>query len=133
MAETQLIAPCGMNCAVCLAHLRKEHKCPGCRGEDTGKPSTRKNCIIKNCPTVKTNQSGFCYECSQYPCQRLGRLDKRYRAKYSMSMIENLEFIKTSGLTAFLRQENLRWLCPKCGGVVCVHNRLCSQCGQRPN
>jgi hypothetical protein len=29
--ENALIAPCGMNCGVCMAYLREKNKCPGCR------------------------------------------------------------------------------------------------------
>ncbi|MFC2122442.1 DUF3795 domain-containing protein [Bacteroidota bacterium] len=104
-----LIAPCGMNCGVCLAHLRNDRKCPGCHGEDINKSTSAKSCIIRNCEKVKISQSGFCFECLEYPCKRLKQLDKRYRTKYAMSMIENLEFINGSGLSAFLESENERW------------------------
>ena len=127
LAKTRLIAPCGMNCGVCQAHLRKEKKCPGCHGEDT------KNCIIKNCEMVKQSQSGFCFECIKYPCKRLQQLDKRYRTKYSMSMIENLEYIKENGLSAFAEKENERWRCQICGGIICVHRGYCFHCGEIPN
>jgi len=33
--EVQLIAPCGMNCSICVSYLRKERRCPGCLGKDT--------------------------------------------------------------------------------------------------
>jgi len=131
--EVQLIAPCGMNCGICLAHLRKDRKCPGCLGKDTDKSTSRITCIIKNCETIKQNQSGFCYECSTYPCKRLKQLDKRYRTKYSMSMLENLEFIKENGLNSFMEKENERWRCRKCGGVICVHRGYCYSCGERPD
>lgn len=124
--EIKLIAPCGMNCGICVGYLRKERKCPGCLGKDT-------KCTIKNCEIVKRNQSGFCYECSKYPCRRLKQLDKRYRTKYSMSMLENLEYIKDNGLNAFTEKENERWRCQKCGGVICVHRGYCYTCGERPN
>jgi hypothetical protein len=129
--ETQLIAPCGMNCGVCLAHLRKDRKCPDCHGEDTNKSASCVRCIIRNCEMIKISQSGFCYECEQYPCKRLKQLDKRYRTKYSMSMIENLESIKGIGLSAFIANEKERWRCRKCGGVVCVHRGYCFSCGER--
>ena len=48
--DTTLIAPCGMNCGICLAYLRKERKCPGCLGNNSNKPPTRLNCVIKNGP-----------------------------------------------------------------------------------
>jgi hypothetical protein len=127
--EVSLIAPCGMNCGICMAYLRNKNVCPGCRAPDTGKNASCVRCIIKNCETIKTNQSKFCHECAKYPCLRLKQLDKRYRTKYKMSMIENLENIKRIGLSAFIENEKGRWLCPKCGGVICVHGGYCLHCG----
>ena len=132
-AETQLIAPCGMNCGVCFAHLRKERKCSGCHGDNTNKSASNIKCIIRNCEMIKINQSGFCFECVKYPCKRLKQLDKRYRTKYAMSMIENLESIKGIGLSAFLANEKDRWHCAKCGGVICVHRGCCFHCGEIAN
>ena len=129
-AETKLIAPCGMNCGVCYAYLRKERKCSGCHGDNTDKSAYCINCIIRNCEMIKISQSGFCFECDKYPCKRLKQLDKRYRTKYAMSMIENLESIKGIGLSAFIDNEKERWQCVKCGGVICVHRGYCDNCGK---
>ncbi|MFC1901317.1 DUF3795 domain-containing protein [Chloroflexota bacterium] len=131
--ETQLIAPCGMNCGICLAYLREKRNCSGCHGDDSNKPPTILNCIIRNCEMIKTSQSGFCFECVKYPCKRLKQLDKRYRTKYVMSMIENLGSIKGIGLSAFIENEKERWHCVKCGGVICVHRGYCYNCGERAN
>jgi len=120
-----------MNCAVCLAYLREKNHCPGCRVIDPDKAKTRLKCIIKNCETIRENRSGFCYECAAYPCRRLKALDKRYRTKYSMSMLENLDFIRAKGLAAFVKKEKERWRCPECGGVICVHRAACSRCGAK--
>ena len=129
----ELIAPCGMNCGICMAYLRKERRCLGCYREDASKSVTRIRCIIRNCETIKTSESGFCFECSRYPCKRLRQLDKRYRTRYSMSMIENLESIKNIGLAAFVEKEKERWICPNCGGVICVHRGYCYDCGEKVN
>jgi hypothetical protein len=131
MTETQLIAPCGMNCGICRAYLRKERKCPGCHGEDTLKAASCVKCIIRNCEMIQASQSKFCYECEKYPCIRLKQLDKRYRTKYAMSMIENLGNIKSIGLSAFVENEKERWRCPKCGGMICVHKGYCLDCGPK--
>ncbi len=131
--EEELIAPCGMNCALCIAYQGKQIDlnkegfkrtyCPGClpRGE---------NCLyMKNkCDLVGKGSVRFCYECDDFPCARLKALDKRYRIKYRMSMIENLNFIKDNGMPAFLKQEASKWTCPECGGVICFHNGLCLNC-----
>lgn len=128
--KISLIAPCGMNCGICMAYLREKNKCPGCRGADDHKPVTRISCKIKNCDTFQNGKATYCYECPNPPCDRLKHLDKRYRTKYRMSMIENLEEIRKSGITKFLENEKLRWTCTQCGGTICVHKGCCSNCGK---
>ena len=123
-----LIAPCGMNCGICVGYLREKKKCPGCN-----ESSLDKRCRIRNCKNIKNNQSGFCFECEKYPCSRLKQLDKRYKMKYGMSMIENLENIKNLGLKKFIIKEETRWTCSECGGIICVHRGYCYQCGNRKN
>ena len=95
-----LIAPCGMNCGICMAFLRKKNKCAGCRGSDEKKPVTRTNCKIKTCDTIKKSSVQFCFACADFPCENLKKLDKRYRNKYNMSMIENLKNINKNGIEA---------------------------------
>lgn len=123
-----LIAPCGMNCGICMAFLRSKNKCPGCRGADDSKPITRTNCKIKNCSNFQDRKTKFCFNCKRYPCDRLRHLDKRYRNKYYMSMIENLEYIKKYGLVKFNKKEIIRWACSECGGTICAHSGYCSSC-----
>jgi hypothetical protein len=57
----------------------------------------------------------------KFPCERLKRLDKRYREKYGMSEIENLRFIQEKGIGSFLGHEEKRWVNP-CG-TYCVHDK----------
>jgi hypothetical protein len=130
MTET-LIAPCGMNCGICIGYLREKRKCPGCHG-DINAPNLKK-CKIKNCKVIENNQSKFCFECDKFPCRRLKQLDIRYSTKYAMSMIDNLENIKRIGLSAFVENEKRRWTCPKCNGVICVHRGACYNCGEKLN
>jgi hypothetical protein len=131
--EEKLIAPCGMNCGLCTRYLTMKNNlkkkgfgkayCDSClpRG---------KNCAFmkKQCNLLGKGIVRFCYECADYPCRRLKALDKRYRTFYHMSMIENLDFIKMDGIEKFLAREASKWLCSKCGGVICCHNGLCYQC-----
>lgn len=127
--DAEVIAPCGMNCALCLGYQRTEHKCPGCRGGDTGKMGSCLRCTISNCPAIKESSAGFCYECVRYPCRRLRQLDARYRLKYGMSMLGNLEFIRRDGMNAFVNNERVKWACSTCGGTLCVHRATCRHCG----
>lgn len=131
MNKISLIAPCGMNCGVCLAYLRDKNKCPGCRVGNKNKSKSCLNCKIKNCKELKNKNLKFCFSCTLFPCDRIKRLDKRYRIKYNMSMIENLENIKKLGVRKFVRNEKLRWACSQCGGTICVHRGYCFNCGKR--
>ena len=131
--EEILIAPCGMNCALCVSYLAMKNElnkkgfakryCPGCRPRG-------KNCTFmhSSCEKVGNGLVRFCSKCGDFPCKRLKALDKRYRDKYHMSMIENLCAIKERGMDAFLTDQEDRWRCPDCGGTVCCHNGLCFSC-----
>lgn len=125
----ELITPCGMNCGICMAYLREKNRCPGCTSIDPYQRSYRRGCTVRNCETIKTNTSGFCYECGSFPCRRIKQLDKRYTTKYNMSMLENLEMIKNEGIEALLAREEEKWKCPECGGVISCHNGVCYGCG----
>ena len=124
-----LIAACGMNCGLCIGHLREKKPCSGCfRKDDVNKPNSCRSCNIVNCTSLIHSESGFCYECKKYPCPRLKNLDKRYRTKYRMSMIENLEYIKLYGIEKFLIKEENKWKCKVCGYGLCVHRDFCLNC-----
>lgn len=133
--EPQHIAPCGMNCSLCISFQFREqdlnkkgfHRsyCPGCIPR--GKHCTH---MANRCPSMANGEFRFCFECPQYPCSSLKNLDKRYRTKYHMSMLENLDFIKIWGITRFLRAQEAQWKCSRCGALICCHNGLCLNCQQ---
>jgi len=124
-----LIAPCGMNCGLCIGHLREKRSCGGCfKINDENKPKVCRSCKIVNCEFLAETDSGFCYDCKKYPCARLKNLDKRYRTKYGMSMIENLSSIKKNGLEVFLQTEEEKWKCKVCGFGLSVHRDFCLNC-----
>jgi hypothetical protein len=128
-----LIAPCGMDCGLCRGHLRDRNRCPGCNGDDAAKPRYCVTCKIKTCDTLAGGASSFCFDCVSFPCARLRQLDKRYRTKYGMSMVENLLRIREVGLDAFVAEEKARWACPECGSLLCVHLPECGVCGRTRN
>ena len=129
--KPKLIAPCGMNCAICLGYLRDKNTCPGCRLMGKNNSDYCRKCIIKHCKILKKNNWKFCSDkCKKYPCLRLRNLDKRYRTKYKMSMIDNLEYIKKNGIRKFIVKEKKRWAC-KCGSTICVHRWYCLNCGAK--
>jgi hypothetical protein len=129
IAYQGMIAPCGMNCGLCIGYLRLRKPCGGCLGnKDINKPDGCKSCTVVSCEYLANTKSGFCYECPKYPCRRLKALDNRYNTKYGMSMFENLAFIKENGLKSFLKSEKEKWTCPNCGSGLSVHRDNCLIC-----
>lgn len=125
-----LIAPCGMNCGVCMAYLRERNRCQGCRGPDDNKPVSRRECRIKRCEFFRDGKNQFCFECDSFPCDKRKNLDKRYRTKYHTDLVGNLKTIQESGISVFLENEKVKWTCSKCGGTICIHRGYCYSCGE---
>jgi hypothetical protein len=124
--KTTLIAPCGMDCAICMARLRARNRCPGCRVPGR---KHHPNCFIFSCLERKGR---YCFSCTAFPCRRIVQLDERYRKKYHMSMLGNLTAIRKLGIRAFVKSERERWTCKTCGGTIDVHHACCSSCGKEP-
>lgn len=129
----ELIAPCGMNCRLCWAYIREENACPGCRNNlDKQNMKHRMTCKIRNCEEITNRRSKYCLvSCDRFPCKRLKQLDERYRAKYEMSMIDNLRMIDEFGIRHFIRNEKIKWMCPECSEIMSVHRPRCLSCGHK--
>jgi hypothetical protein len=131
--DPKLISPCGMNCAICASYLAQRNDiknkgvrmpyCLGCRPRN-------KNCAFlkKRCAKLAKEEVNFCFECASFPCENLITIDRRYRTRYKMSMIENLIFIKKNGMEKFLEGQEKTWKCQTCGGLLSCHNGLCFSC-----
>lgn len=129
--KTSLIAPCGMNCGLCMAYQREKNHCAGCITIGAPKVNHCSTCAIRNCEMLKEGKSKYCFSCREYPCSRIKHIDKRYRTRYGMSMIENLDAIKRGGIRKFVNAEKQKWACPKCGNTICVHKENCLMCGKK--
>ena len=121
------VAPCGVNCGVCMAYLRKRNPCPGCWSEGV-KMKHCTSCRIKHCPLLVESGARYCSECENFPCLRVRRLDKHYRTKYGVSLIGNLERIREIGEVRFLEEEQEKWKCGGCGEVLSIHVKQCMFC-----
>ena len=121
--DKQQFAPCGVDCNVCWGHLRKKNPCSGCLSSDAPRPK----CVKKQC--AKNKGLTYCFECDKHPCAKIKTLDKRYQNNYQSSLIENNNYIKQYGFDKFYRRQKLLFTCKKCGGVIDVHHKKCSECG----
>ena len=128
--EDSMLAPCGMNCAVCYRHVgvfKRTKPCEGCLKGDLGKPEHCRSCNIKTCAQEK----GYvrCLECADFPCKLIKNLEKSYNKRYNASLVENSRTAQKEGMAAFLEQDRVKWTCAKCGGAFSLHDGACSECG----
>ena len=129
--DAEMIAPCGVNCLACNAHLSGKPPCPGCRApvEKITRKSCRE-CLIKKCANEKSKK--WCFECARFPCDLLKKLDKRYSKKYDVYIIESASGARLN-LPDFLKLQKELFTCESCNGVINQHHKLCSECGQEKN
>jgi len=67
----------------------------------------------KNCEKLSKEKIKYCFECEKFPCEKLQKLDDKYRKKYEMSMIKNLKEIKEKGIEKFLKKQEKKYECPE--------------------
>ena len=119
-------APCGINCLLCYRHLGKK-PCPGCRPEASGKPEHCRRCKIKVCAAAQGIAS--CFQCAHFPCKQVKALDKSYRTRYGVSLVESGKQAQALGIEAFLISQTAQYTCPTCKGLISLHEGDCSECG----
>ena len=131
--KKELIAPCGMNCAVCsnyLAYVNKLNRsqCPGCRTSNKKCAYLFEKCTGMNHLIDGTADADFCFKCDHYPCKEIDRMDRRYQENYGMSVKANLEKIKQNGIKKFIAEQYGEHRCSRCGDWTSVHNGKCFKC-----
>lgn len=124
--SSEMFAPCGMNCMVCYKHCCHKKPCAGCIPGNEGKPEHRRKCKIKEC--VIERKLFYCYECPEYPCKKLKSLEKSYNTRYHASLMENNRMVQVQGMELFMEKQKEKFICPKCGGIISIHDAECSEC-----
>jgi len=127
--DTNMFTPCGMNCMVCYKHCYHKKPCAGCLNHEQNKPEHCRKCKIKDC--VRERGISYCYECGKYPCLQIKNLERSYRQRYQTSLLSNSEFVRINGLSAFMAWQKQLYSCPKCGGIISIHDKECSECQKK--
>lgn len=136
--EINLAAPCGIYCGTCRHYLARskgllkerglKHGCAGCRIQD-------KNCawVKKDYALLRKKEIDFCFECKDFPCVNLKKLDQRHSRNYKVSLVDNLLEIEKISVKQWLKEQENKWRCPEYRGHMCVHDRECYDCGYKIN
>jgi len=117
--ENTLAAPCGICCAQCIVHMAKGNEkiketliargmkkesvpCPGCRMIKGNCPVISGTCETYTCADQRDIE--FCFQCPDFPCDRLCPASDRADTLPHNLKIFNLCFIKEKGLARWLEE-----------------------------
>jgi len=155
-----LVAVCGTYCGACPAYIAKHSEdeqikmrlqkrlssgpvkakkgipdpgwmdgilCDGCLSD--GEIAAHcQSCAMKKCAANKQNVTR-CSDCQELPCTRILNFINTgllHRAEY----LPNLEKIREMGVYEWVKYEEERWLCPRCGLPMSWYDSECARCGE---
>ncbi|HVN49542.1 MAG TPA: DUF3795 domain-containing protein [Bacteroidota bacterium] len=115
----QMVAPCGIDCGICELYTCKENSelyerliergfpkekipCEGCRGVEGNCPVIPEKCATYVCVQDKGVQ--FCYECGEFPCDKLQPSADRANVLPHNCKVFNLCVIQRDGVEQFTQQ-----------------------------
>ncbi|MFC1838613.1 DUF3795 domain-containing protein [Thermodesulfobacteriota bacterium] len=153
--KVHLAAACGTYCGACPAYLSKhgedKHKrissgptkaqkgippsnwmdglqCDGCLsgGELAGHCQ---RCNIRLC-ALKKQDNSRCSDCEDLPCHRINNLINMGRYLHRKEYLPNLKKIREMGVQEWVKYEEKRWRCPRCGLPMRWYDAECVGCGE---
>jgi hypothetical protein len=152
-AKVHLAAACGTYCGACPAYINKHGesgkrfssgpikdsidgfvdmmgklKCDGCLSGGTLAAHCR-TCNIRLCAANKQNDSR-CTDCNDLPCHRITSLINQGGYPHRKEYLPNLEKIRQMGVEEWVKYEEKRWRCPKCGLPMSWYDAKCAGCGE---
>ena len=154
-AKVHLAAACGTYCGACPAYLAKhgddnlkklrqqmKHAsgpgippwnwmnglvCDGCLsgGRLAG------HCQMCNIRlhALKTQENKRCTDCKDLPCHRIKSLINMGRYLHRDEYLPNLKKMREMGVEKWVKYEEERWRCPKCGMPMSWYDAECVGCG----
>ena len=93
MFSAEMIAPCGLDCSLCMFAHASEKPCLGCNVDSDTKPAFCASwCKIIPCEKRVKNGYQYCDECPDYPCEDMMERETRYTTAYPLkeSPMQNL-------------------------------------------
>jgi hypothetical protein len=152
--KEHLAAACGTYCGACPAYLAKHSE--GQRKVSSGPTKAMKgippsnwmdglvcdgclsggvlaaHCQMCNIRlhALNSQNDSRCSHCEELPCYRITNLINQGGYLHRKEYLPNLEKIRQMGVQQWVKYEEKRWRCPKCGMPMSWYDTECAGCGQ---
>ena len=87
------------------------------------------NCAIRKCAANRQKDSR-CSDCEELPCNRITSLISMGGYLHRKEYLPNLKKIREMGVQEWVKYEEERWRCPKCGQPMRWYDAECTGCGE---
>ncbi|MBN2591266.1 MAG: DUF3795 domain-containing protein [Sedimentisphaerales bacterium] len=152
--KEHLAAACGTYCGACPAYLAKHGEgekrassapkktlkgippsnwmdglvCDGCLSGGTLAGHCQR-CNIR-LHALNTQKNSRCCNCEELPCHRITNLINMGGYPHRKEYLPNLEKMREMGVQEWVKYEEERWRCPKCGMPMSWYDAECAGCGE---
>lgn len=115
---------CGLYCGICPAYPAD---CKGCLSEQVHPLCNPCRHGFRRC--AQEHQVTRCFECTEYPCQRL-TIFRNDGMEHHLVAFDNIDRQRQIGLSAWLEEQASEHTCPACGAIVHWERTTCQECGR---
>ncbi|MBN2418350.1 MAG: DUF3795 domain-containing protein [Deltaproteobacteria bacterium] len=78
---------------------------------------------------LETQENSRCSHCEELPCHRINNLINMGNYLHRDEYLPNLKKMREMGVEEWVRYEEERWRCPKCGTPMSWYDAECVACG----
>jgi len=149
---SKLVGICGIYCGTCPSYLAfqkndmerlekmsiekglyiHELQCDGCLSDRLASHCIDCKHGFRTCAAEK--QVKWCFECDDFPCQRLEDFKDVHIVNgisHHEHLIEELKYIKDHGIEDWVKLQDKKALCSGCGEVLYWFDRECPDCQEK--
>ena len=120
---------CGLFCGTCQAYPAH---CHGCLSDFVAAPCVSCRHGFRDC----ARQMGVtrCYECADFPCQRLEQFSREHIQNgicHHEHVLEDLRLMREIGVEAWVARQTKAHTCPQCGELILWFERDTHVCQEK--
>lgn len=124
--DSRTAAICGLFCGTCPSYPKE---CEGCLSERTASDCTFCHNGFRDC--AKAHGVVRCYECEEFPCQRLETFKGKHYCNgigHHERVIQDLQYMKENTVEQWVQMQTQVHTCKNCGELIYWHDMQCHSC-----